>query len=61
METKSLFKSKTFWFNVLTGVGTILGLSVFPPAVMVYVPVAQALVNIGLRIVTDTPVHVAPK
>lgn len=61
VETKSIFKSKVFWVNVLTGIGTIAGLGIFPPAVMVYVPAVQAVVNIGLRLITNQPVHVMPK
>ncbi len=60
--SKSLFKSKTFWFNLLTGVGTLLALPVgLPVAIIPYIPAAQALINIGLRVVTDKPVHVAEK
>lgn len=62
VESKSLFKSKTFWFNVLTAVGTLLAspvaLALIPASALVYVPVVQGLVNVGLRAITDQPVHV---
>lgn len=58
---KSLFKSKTFWFNVLTGLGTLLALPAgLPAAIIPYIPAAQALINIALRMITDQPVRVGP-
>lgn len=58
MRMKSLFKSKTFWFNLLTGVAAVaggaLGVHVDPK---IAVPVIAAT-NIGLRMVTKGPVAV---
>ena len=59
-DVKSLFKSKTFWFNVLTGVGAIVGAGVLPPSLMLYAPTIMAVVNIGLRWVTTQPVSINP-
>jgi hypothetical protein len=53
--SKSLFTSKMFWFNVLTASASLLGVIPAPPE---YVAVAQGLINVALRLVTDTPVHV---
>ena len=55
---KSLFQSKTFWFNVLTGVADIAGLLPIPSQ---YTALIMAIVNIGLRIVTDQGVTVLPR
>lgn len=60
VETKSIFKSKTFWFNALTIVGTILAAPVLPAAIIPWIPTAQALVNIGLRLITTQPASIAP-
>lgn len=59
-EVKSIFKSKTFWFNVLTGIGAVIGAGVLPPSLVVYAPTIMAIVNVGLRLVTDAPVRVGP-
>jgi hypothetical protein len=59
-DTKSLFKSKTFWFNVLSTLGTLLGVAagvVAAPA-QPYVMAANGIVNVGLRLVTNQPVSV---
>lgn len=55
---KSPSRSKTIWFNILTGAATILALPILPPAIVPYIPAAQALVNIALRFVTDQPLRV---
>ena len=56
--SKSLFKSKTFWANVLGGAAQLLNLAVpvIPPP---YGIVAQAVLNVLVRLVTSGPVHVA--
>jgi len=62
-ETKSLFASKTFGFNLRSGLGTVLGMAggvVAAPA-MPYIAAATAIVNIGLRLVTNQPVAVNPQ
>ena len=53
--SKSLFTSKLFWFNLLTGAAALVNVIPLPPE---YTAVAVAIVNIGLRLVTTTPVHV---
>lgn len=52
--SKSLFKTRTFWFQVFTAGASLLGVIPLPPE---YVAVGAALINIGLRFVTDKPVH----
>ena len=57
--SKSLFTSKLFWFNVLSASASLLSALPFPPE---YVATATAVINIALRYVTTTPVHVvSPK
>ncbi len=57
-NTKSLWKSKTFWFNLLTGLAELAqvlsGTNLVPPGVLT---VAAAVINIGLRLVTDKPIQ----
>lgn len=56
--SKSIFASKTFWFNVGTGLVAVsngaLGFGI-PPAVIFWVNLAG---NTLLRIVTEQPVHI---
>ena len=54
--SKSLFTSKTFWFQVLTAGASLLGIVPLPPE---YIAVGVAVINVGLRLVTDKPVHVS--
>lgn len=58
---KHLGRSRTFWFNVVAGIGALLALPILPPVVVPYLPVAQAVVNIGLRLITTAPVRVRRK
>mgnify|MGYP001582446516 CR=1 FL=1 len=55
--SKSLFLSKIFWFNVLTATAGVFQVIPLPPE---YTAVAIGLINIGLRFVTATPVHIVP-
>lgn len=52
---KSLFKSKTFWFNLLTGLAQFAQVIPLSPEWTVLI---VAGINVGLRLVTDTPVVV---
>lgn len=56
--SKSLFASKTFWFNALTAVAELTQVLPLPVGT---VAVIATVVNVGLRFVTDTPVHILPK
>lgn len=53
--TKSLFKSKTFWFNLITG---LLAVSDVLPIPVEYQALIVALGNVVLRFLTDKAVHV---
>ena len=56
---KSLWTSKTFWFNVLSVAAELTQILPLPPGTVLIV---TNLINIGLRVVTGAPVHiVAPK
>lgn len=56
--SKSLLKSKVFWFNVLTAAAELSNVLPLPAGTAVLV---ASVVNIGLRFVTAEPVHVLPK
>ena len=57
---KSWYESKTIIANIITGVLTILAspdvLNVLPAHLLVYVPLAVNLMNIGLRFITSEPI-----
>lgn len=55
---KHLFRSKTFWFQVISVAATLSGSVPIPPE---YAVVVTALVNMGLRLVTTESVSIAPK
>ncbi len=50
---KKLWKSKTFWLNILSGAVAISGVLPLAPD---HLAVATAVLNIGLRLATDKPV-----
>lgn len=52
---KSIFKSKTFWFNVLGGAISIA--QIVPPKYSMPIMVVS---NIGLRMITNQPVSILP-
>ena len=59
---KPLFKSKTVWFNVLSGAVLFFGLDEFKaalgPNAVSYLPLAVAGINIALRYITSSAVSV---
>lgn len=55
--SKSLFRSKVFWFNVLSAAMELSQVIPLPAGTMIII---SGIINIGLRIVTDKPVHVLP-
>lgn len=62
MESKSLLKSKTIWFNLLTLASLSLAavsdhtIITEQPVLVGAVAVASALINLGLRLVTKSPI-----
>lgn len=56
--SKSMFSSKVFWVNVLTGGADLLGVLPLPPGWSVP---TLAVLNIILRTLTNQPVHVLPQ
>jgi hypothetical protein len=61
MDTTKWFASKTLWVNVVAAVATLAGvfkldLGLTPEVQATVVTTILALVNIGLRLVTKTPV-----
>ena len=61
METTKWFASKTLWVNVVAAVATLAGvfkldLGLTPDVQATVVTTSLALVNVGLRFVTKTPV-----
>lgn len=59
-ETKSLWKSKTFWFNAITGFVSVVGTvqAIIPPPAMPYVAGVVAIGNVVLRLITNQPVKI---
>lgn len=59
-ETKPFWRSKTIWANVISALVAILLLVSQSPSLMQYsewLLLAQGILNIVLRFVTDTGVH----
>jgi len=52
---KSIFKSKTFWFNILSGAAALSGTIPLKPE---HSAIAVAVINIGLRLVTTAPAKI---
>ena len=50
---KKLWKSKTFWFQILSGAAALSGVI---PLAQEHLAIATAVINVGLRLVTDKPV-----
>lgn len=67
MWSKSLFASKTFWVNAIAATVTILTAVVDSDLVIRYPQLAQgfalavSLLNVYLRWLTDTPVHLVER
>lgn len=60
MDSKSIFSSKTFWVNLLTGIVTAGGYATgnIPPSWAPYIAAAVGTANILLRAITTQPVHI---
>jgi len=58
MKPKNLFKSKTFWMQVLSIAAAVSG--VIPPDLLPpeTTAIVVGLINIALRAVTKDPVHI---
>ena len=54
MKPKSIWKSKTFWMQVLSIAASVSGVIPLPPETTAIV---VGLINIALRAVTKDPVH----
>jgi len=54
---KSLFKSKTFWFNLLSAAAALSGVATdfVSPQILAAI---TGVINVGLRLVTSEPVSV---
>lgn len=57
-KSKSIFKSKTFWWNVLSAAAEYSQILPLPPGVAVLIANG---INIALRLITKEPVHVVPQ
>ena len=57
---KSIWSSRTFWFNVLSGVALFFALpelaALLPMDAIRYIVLAQAAINIVLRYITTQPI-----
>ena len=56
--SKSLFASRTFWFNVLVAAQELSQVLPLPAGTLT---MAATIINIGLRLVTKKPVTVLPR
>jgi hypothetical protein len=66
VDSKPIWQSKTFWLNALTAAAGVLvvlsGMAEqIPSPYIEWIGVALAIVNIGLRLVTDQPVTITTK
>jgi hypothetical protein len=52
---KALWRSRTFWFQVLSAAAALSGVIPIPAEVLA---VVVGVINVGLRLVTDEPVSV---
>lgn len=63
LPNKSIFQSKTLWLNAVTVVAAVVGFLAAHPVIAAHpqwvagLVAAQAVVNILLRLVTDTPIR----
>jgi len=48
-----IFKSRTVWFQVLSAVAAVAGVIPLPPEMLA---VIVSVVNVGLRLVTTSPI-----
>ena len=59
---KPIIESRTFWFNLITGVSVFLALpelqSLFGADALKYIVVVQSALNVVLRVMTSTAVRV---
>lgn len=62
---KSLFHSRTFWLNVLTGLTVLLAMpeltAILGPNALKYVVLIQSAANVILRVLTSQAVSIMPK
>lgn len=62
---KSIFRSRTFWLNVATGLSVLLAMpeltAILGPDALKYVVLIQSAANVILRVLTSQPVSVLPK
>jgi|TARA_R110000824_G_scaffold215627_2_gene402181 hypothetical protein len=58
MSSKPIWKSRMFWLNILTPAADLVGILPLPPGTVTLV---LGLINVALRAITSTPVHVLPR
>ena len=62
---KSIFRSKLFWFNLLSGLALFFGLdelkAVAGEGALPYFSLAVATINIVLRYITSQAVYIRPE
>ena len=56
--SKGIWKSRMFWVNILTPAADLIGILPLPPGTVTLV---LGIINVALRAITSTPVHVLPR
>ena len=64
MESKPIYLSKVFWFNILTALAAIAAIpeitTILDPAWLKYIVALNAIGNVILRVFTSTPIGPTP-